>query len=358
MSQPTILKLRRRDKISKVDSYLKIYETHILPYVDNKYHINILRIIKKAILGSNFYYFYSKNNIFASAIANFVIINTFFVIFPQIIFNSISILEVYDDIEKITITDNKNIYEERNNFLLRLSISNFIDISILLFMSLLYKYKEKKINNYMKKYTQCALREENDILIKNKYFCEISNDEFDIDIKKIKNNFNLEKNREEYFFKYVINFPNVRGISKYLYYKSFSVKEKEIINNINSICDEIDFRHKKKLIKFTIVIVSILISIPIFSYFSAKNKLDMINYFGIFSLFLFVQFNTFLINKKEQINYVNLLNDKYFKDGYFIYINNDIISIFYLKEEYQRNRDISQIRKMNEKFLEKNEINF
>ena len=79
----------------------------------------------------------------------------------------------------------------------------------------------------------------------------------------------------------------------------------------------------------------------------------MINYIGIFSLFLYVQLNIFLKNKKEQIKNISLLNERYFKDGYFIYINKDIISIFYLKEEYRINNDIYHIYKINENFMKK-----
>ena len=62
-------------------------------------------------------------------------------------------------------------------------------------------------------------------------------------------------------------------------------------------------------------------------------------------MFLFVQWNIFCTNKKEQINYVNKLNERFIKDGYYIYINNDIISIFYLKEEFQISKDISKIKR-------------
>jgi hypothetical protein len=53
-------------------------------------------------------------------------------------------------------------------------------------LALFYKYKEKKISEYMRKYTQFAIKAENDLLIKNKFFCKISDDEFDLDIKKNK----------------------------------------------------------------------------------------------------------------------------------------------------------------------------
>ena len=82
MSQKSLLKINRRDKLNKIDSYTKIYDTKILSYINKKYQLSILRIIKKSILGCNFCYSYTKQNLFALAIANFFIINTCFLIFP------------------------------------------------------------------------------------------------------------------------------------------------------------------------------------------------------------------------------------------------------------------------------------
>lgn len=361
MSDKTILKLSRQDKLNRLSSYIQVYDTKQLSSVNKKNNTNILRVIKKAILGTNFCYWYTKNNIFASAIANFVIINTCFILFPQIVFNSINMKKIMEEIDNMKQDEKKMLSSEGVDFLFRLSISNFIDIGLFASLILFYKYKERKINKYMEIYTQYAIKEENDILIKDKMFCEITSDDFDIEIKKSKNNYSLSNNnkdKQEYFFKYVINFPNVREISRFLYHKIYNEKEKEIINNIISISDEVEYKYKRKLIKFIFIIVSIIVCFSVFSFISTKKKLDMINYVGIFSLFIFVQLNIFFKNKKEQINYVSRLNDKYFKDGYYIYINSDIISIFYLKDEYRYNTDVKSIRKINEKFMKKYEIYF
>jgi len=360
MSEKIILKLPRQDKINRLNSYVNVYDTKQLSSIDKKNNINILRIIKKAILGTNFCFWYTKNNLFATAIANFVIINTCFVLFPQIIFNSFNMKKILEDLENPKQDDKKTLTLDGSDFLFRLSMSNFIDIFLFATLALFYKYKEKKINKYMEVYTQYSIKEENDILIKNNIYCEITSDEFDIEIKKSKklNLNNINKNKQEYFFKYVINYPIVKDISHFLYSKIYTEKEKEIINNINAICDEVDFKYKRKMIKFIFIIASIIICFSVFSYISTKKKLDLINYIGIFTLFIYVQLNIFFKNKKEQINYVSLLNERYFKDGYFIYINNDIISIFYLKEDYRINADIKTINELNEKFMKKYEINF
>ena len=121
MSEAKIIKLKRQDNLNTFVSNINVYDTRLLTSLDKQNEINILRIIKKSILGCNFCYSYAKNNIFASAIANFVIINTCFVIFPQIIFNSINMNKIIEDI------DNKKLLQSNgNDFLFRLSISNFI----------------------------------------------------------------------------------------------------------------------------------------------------------------------------------------------------------------------------------------
>ena len=64
------------------------------------------------------------------------------------------------------------------------------------------------INNYMKKITQCTIKEENDILLKNKLYCEISEDDFSLEIKSPEKCMDFKLNKEEIFFKYSINYAN------------------------------------------------------------------------------------------------------------------------------------------------------
>ena len=76
---------------------------------------------------------------------NFIIINTCFVILPQIIFNSLNIIQSNEEMGNLSEEEEKTLLISlRNEFFFRLTISNFIDISILVFLGILYKYKEKK----------------------------------------------------------------------------------------------------------------------------------------------------------------------------------------------------------------------
>ena len=157
--------------------------------------------------------------------------------------------------------------------------------------------------------------------------------------------------KSEYFFEYVINFPNIRFLSLYLYKKIFLPKEKEIINKIINISNEIEYKYKKKLLIFLIVIISIITYIPLVNIFAHEEKKDFINYFGILVLILYVERNNFFNNKSEQIQRVSLLNMEYINSGYYIYISNDLISIFYIKEKYRNIDSIDIIKKMNENLL-------
>ena len=47
MSQKSGIKLKRRDKLYKINSYINIYDMNELSSIDKNYHTNILRIIKK-----------------------------------------------------------------------------------------------------------------------------------------------------------------------------------------------------------------------------------------------------------------------------------------------------------------------
>ena len=364
--------LQRKDNNNLINTYLYVYDTKPLYSIENEYRKSILRIVKKAILGTNFSFWYSKHSAFISAIVNFVIINTFFVLFPQILFHSHDIEKMLDELDEISEAPNTPkqplsfLSKKRTDFVFRLCISNFIDTFILLVLSLNYKYKERKINKYMERYTQCAIDEENK-MIKDKYNCNISNDgkfSIEINVKKNRDNendidscsdFKINDNKK-IFFEYVINFPNVKFVSNYLYKKAFLPKEQEIITKIVNISNEIDNKYRKKLFSFLLLIISILIIIPLLKIISTEKKLDYINYFGILFLSLFVQRNIFLNNKTEQIKYISSLNNEYINDGYYIYINSDMISLFYLKQEYKNIENLDKIKELNEQFLKTHEL--
>ena len=352
--------LKRNDHLNPLNTYLYIYDTKPLYLMEDEYRKNILRIVKKSILGTNFTFLYSKHNAFISAIINFIIINTCFVIFPQLLFHSKDIENLIneivlegEEIQKI----NKSfslLSKKSSNFIIRL-FSNLIDSIILIALTINYRYKENIINRFMEKYTQCSIEIENKLL-ENKYNCKISNDgNFNIIINLEKNNNISYSNiyyNNKYFFEYVINFPNLKYASNYLYKKIFLPKEKEIINRIDVISNEIENKYKKKLLKFLFIIITILLCLPLLEYVSDEKKIDILNYFGILSLSLFVQRKIFLNNKSEQIKNVSSLNKEYINDGYYIYINNDIISIFYLKEEYRNIESINKITELNQIFIQ------
>ena len=71
---------------------------------------------------------------------------------------------------------------------------------------------------------------------------------------------------------------------------------------------------------------------------------------------LFVERNNFFKNKNEQIQRISFLNNEYINNGYYIYINSEIISIFYVKEKYRSIESIDKIKELNEKILFKSDL--
>ena len=353
--------LERKDNLHLLKSYIRVYETNKLYKMKIYYRKIILRIVKKSILGTNFIYFYSKQGVFRTALFNMIIINLNLILFPKLLYNSKSYSyfandkdfqnesEIYSPNYRL-FTFNKTTY-----IIFRIFIINLLDLILLFIMFINYKYKQKMINKYMEVYTQCAIKPENKLIKKN-YYCSISNDgKFNIEIystKKIKNK-GVNDNRNKYFFEYVINVPNIRFFSRYAYKKILLPKEIEIIKRIIAISNEIEYRYKKKLLKFLIIIIFVIIYIPLKNMISEEKNKDFLNYFGILILILFVERNNFFKNKSEQIEKVASLNNEYINNGYFIYINNYIISIFFIKEKLRNIESIEKIRELNEKILHK-----
>ena len=346
--------LERNDNYHLLNSYTRAYKTSKLYKMKLNYRKNILRIVKKTLLGTNFIFHYSKHGFFVSAIFNIIIINLNFILFPKLLYKS---YVNYSDDDLHFFTQNYNLrnFNKSLYIIFRLFIINILDLIVLSVILIDNKCKQKKINKYMEIYTQCAIEPENKLIKKN-YNCVISKDgNFNIEINSIKNknNRNLMKNDKNYFFEYVINLPNIRFLSHYIYKRILLPKEKEIINRIVGISNEIEFRYKKKLLSFLLIIVSLIVYIPLKNIFSEEKKKDYLNYFGILILMLFVERNNFFRNKTEQIQRVSLLNNEYINNGYYIYINNDIISIFSVKEKFRKKEFIDKIKQLNEKILYK-----
>ena len=354
-----ITTLIRKDRYFPNKSFIKIYDTHSLYKMKDKYRISILRIVKKTLLGTNFCFWYSKHDAIISAALNFIIINICFILFPKILSNSKTKVQH----TKTIATDEKNnisvFSEETNkktNLYLRILISNILDLGCLSIIIFGYKRKQKKISKYMKKYTQCSLKSEN-YQIKKHYHCLISpDDSFNIEVHKSQKISEHKFENKNCFFEYVINLPNIRFVTNYLYKKIFLAKEKEIIDKIMIISNEIEYKYKKKLLNFLFLIIGFMLILPFLRLINGKNKFEFFNYLGILLLSLFVQNDIYSKNKKEQFHRISKLNEEYLNDGYFIYINEYMISIFYLKEEYRNVESLDRIKQFNENLIREFEL--
>ena len=333
MSEETKLKLIRQDKYKKLDSYTSIYDSEPLSILNEQEKSNILQIIKKSILGCNFSYHFLLHFLIFNSISNFLIITS-------IIIFSYALNEIF----------NKS-YTNITNQIVLMTI-NFI-INFIHFISNL-NHKKKTITNYMKKITQCAIKEENDILIKNKLYCEISENDFSLEIKCPEKSVKYKLNKEEIFFKYSINYANGLNITKALYDKAFTDKENEIINNINSMLKEIISKEETKLGIYLMTALGILGACFMFCHNQLfKINMHIINIILTFFLVFLIKYYFSLQIIKQEIKSVSSLNEKYIKDGYYIYIDANIISIFCLKEENRINGNIQHIKEMNEKLMKK-----
>ena len=330
--------LQRNDKSERLKSYTEVYDIKFLSSIDKKYHHNILRIIKKSILGINFYHIYKKKDILSIIITKFCLANICLLV-PNLFFNNDKKVEEIEITEKNEVKK-KYSSDTSDDYLHKLIFFNFFDIGTYIIVLIFFKYREKKINNYMEILTQRAINQEND-LIKDKYICDISKDgNYNIEIKK--NTYIKKKTNDIIFFNYVINIPNISKIYEFFYDEIFSEKESEIIKLIITVDDALDLKYKKKLI---FAYASILIFVLAFGLLSEKKNLIYI----IWSLTIFYQVNIFFDNKNELINFIQKMNLLYIQEGYYIYANRHIISIFYLKEEYKANGTIQEINKLNKK---------
>lgn len=339
--------IQRKDRFFPSQSFSDIYNLKIINYVKPEYKNSLLRIIKKTLLGTNNSFWYSKQGAFISAFFNFLIVNMCFVIFPNFLFQA----------------SPEEIHSKKRSLVIRLIISNLLDIFCVLFLIINYKFKQKKISKYMKEYTQCSINRENS-LIKDCLECKIT-DNFDIEIFMAKNKkdknipkyFDNDLIYREYFFEYVINLPNIKYLSHFLYKKLFAPKEKEIINKIIAISNQIETKNKKKLLSLLLFLLVFTIAVPLTGLLQKKQNFDFLKFVGIFALTLFIEREIVINNTKEQIESITNLNNEFINDGYFIYINNYIISLFYVKEKYRDVDSLSQIKNLNERFKMKFDIN-
>ena len=152
--------LERSDSLRPLNSYTKVYKTNSLYKMNFFYRKNILRIVKKSILGSNFIYFYSKHGLFISTLFNILIININLLLFPKLLSNSKSNTNSQDDIDNNNINEKESTHIDNffnfnlNNpasIIYKILIINSIDFMVLSTMLIHYKYKERKINKYMQK---------------------------------------------------------------------------------------------------------------------------------------------------------------------------------------------------------------
>ena len=337
--------LKRKDASGMLKSYKEVYDLSSLSSIEEEYRKIILRIVKKSILGCNYCYSYIKNKkkSYESVCLSLI----------SLPYNLHNILDSLTNFYKEE--DEKNL-NNGNGWAKYITFAWSI-ITLVVQMVLIFKEdkKEENMKKYMEIFTQRAINEENEKM-KNKYFCEISKDgNFDIIINKINNDNNSQVKYQSYFSKYVINIPNVDEtslVANHIYSAIFSKMDEEFVVLVMVIFIAIENSNRKKLLKFIQISVIISIIIPLYNFYYPENTIKNLNlYFFITNALLAIYniFNFNLKNKNQKRAFISVINEIFISKGYFINMNDDIISIFALKDEYIFNNNIKRIADIDER---------
>ena len=337
--------LKRKDASGMLKSYKEVYDLSSLSSIEEEYRKIILRIVKKSILGCNYCYSYIKNKkkSYESVCLSLI----------SLPYNLHNILDSLTNFYKEE--DEKNL-NNGNGWAKYITFAWSI-ITLVVQMVLIFKEdkKEENMKKYMEIFTQRAINEENEKM-KNKYFCEISKDgNFDIIINKIHNDNNSQVKYQSYFSKYVINIPNVDEtslVANHIYSAIFSKMDEEFVVLVMVIFIAIENSNRKKLLKFIQISVIISIIIPLYNFYYPENTIKNLNlYFFITNALLAIYniFNFNLKNKNQKRAFISVINEIFISKGYFINMNDDIISIFALKDEYIFNNNIKRIADIDER---------
>ena len=333
--------LKRNDLYSQKNSYKNIYPIKELNKINSNMKSILLRIVKKTILGTNFVFYYSYKYLLLLRIFRII----FIYLYPKLI----RILNRFNDVAQLNENEkNKNLNKDNGGF--QNVVFGVIELLFLFVDLISYKYRQKKIDKYMENYAQYSILEENESLKEN-FIIKISKDHnYSIEIyskKESQESFIFNK-KENIFFYYAINFPNFQYINKYYDLNILLPKEIEIFGNIIKILKDVDEKYRNKSLSFFLKILFILFQLPSIS--KVSNDLNgIIKVLGMVLLILYVEINNILQMKSEQIEKILLLNNVYITDGYYIYIDNYIISIFFLKEEFRNRESFEKIKILNEK---------
>jgi hypothetical protein len=147
----SLLTLKRTDKFYQQKSYLNIYNVQDLSKIDSNIKPLLLRVVKKSILGTNFFHFYTKHSLYFSTILNIIMTNLNFFIFPKIFQQTKQFSFYFNDDKNNSIEtyeNNKNINLVNNTkyMMFDIFIINLIDIIFIFVIVFYFKYKHKKMN--------------------------------------------------------------------------------------------------------------------------------------------------------------------------------------------------------------------
>ena len=311
-------------------NYTKIYD---LSKIDTREDLsfeekrNILVTIKKILLSTSLYFCANKSPEIITYLLTKIILFLFFIF----IYSPLYKYYFYPTDEERKSLNECSFWKKLMIFFIFYYLDRNPDIS-----------KESKVGKIMNFYAQLVVIERNKNNEKNDNLIFFNESNFSIFLIKKSAfhgrftypNIDLEtinKLLEKKFYQYVINYPNIK------YYKwdrkIINEKENTIVGDIINILISSD--NKRFIFNiFRYIVISILYILSLNCLIEGKFNYCLIYRYSILifnkvlSYFISIIYKNFLMEKEK------FLSQKYIPDGYFIILNETIIQIFKLSDDY------------------------
>ena len=315
-----IITLKRNDEAEKNLNYKKIYDLSkidMLGDIDPSKKYYLLIAIKKILLCTNKYVdICNIKEILQYCLMSFIIFIIYIVIISPII-------KIY------LLTEEESISLDEFNVIKKFYYYWCSQMIEIIFRLIFMYYRKKKVMRIFMHYAN------NEIKKVKKYFnIKIDENNFDLRICENKDLYYNYKsiNEDDYFYQYVICYPNVRY---YNWDKKILNIEEELIStevkyHIQAIEDD-------SLMNSSYVAIIIGIIYILSFYCLTLGKLKMF-FFHMFVLFFFTKVMSFVISSKMKEKFISKEEDMsklYIKRGYFINFSSCVILIFKLKDIYK-----------------------
>lgn len=324
----------RTDKWFPAKKVSKIYDLRLTDFFQPNVRTHILRIIKKAILSTNYIYLYSNHEYIMSLFLHIFVFNLSLICGSKCSF-----------FEKYTSKNTKD------SLLIRVLVLNSFHLLYVLGSIFFIKRKYQEISKVMAFYGNCSITSNND---ECKYInCSI-NESFDLEIEsqnKYKNCIISEPIKDSIFFDYAISIPNI-GLTQFYIEKALTRNENEIISGIILKMNEIKQKIRKKLTCFLFSIF--VLGVSVLYRLDSFTALTGLSTYFVLIMYSWTKQNELSEDREKDLeDYAKEKNKSLMKEGYFINISSNVISIFRLKSTYWDYANLITVKRMHKYLLNK-----